>query len=412
MKVLVVGSGGREHALAWWLERSPRVDDVVCAPGNGGTPRNRPVASDDIDGMLHLVNAEAVDLVVVGPEAPLVAGLVDRLTEAGVPTFGPSAAAARLEGSKAWAKSFMQRWDLPAAASATFTDAAAAEAHLAALAAPPVVKASGLAAGKGVIVPDTLEAARAALRSMLVDGRFGAAGAEVVLEERLAGPEVSVLAICSGQDYQLLVPARDHKRLLDGDLGPNTGGMGALAPSPLPPGVLEEIEAGVIRPTLKGLEAEGCPYLGVLYAGLMLTEAGPRVLEFNCRLGDPETQVILPLLATDPIDVIEGALGGRVPRFDWHSGNAAGVVIAAPRYPEGAAVGLPISGVEAAQEAGCLVFHAGTALSPDGGLVTAGGRVLTITGLGASPEEARSTAYAGVSCIGLEGAQWRRDIGA
>jgi phosphoribosylamine--glycine ligase len=247
---------------------------------------------------------------------------------------------------------------------------------------------------------------------MLVDGRFGAAGAEVVLEERLVGPEVSVLAICSGQDYRLLVPARDHKRLLDGDLGPNTGGMGALAPSPLPPGVLEEIEAGVIRPALKGLEAEGCPYLGVLYAGLMLTEAGPRVLEFNCRLGDPETQVILPLLATDPIDVIEGALGGRVPRFDWHSGNAAGVVIAAPRYPEGAAVGLPISGVEAAQEAGCLVFHAGTALSPDGELVTAGGRVLTITGLGASPEEARSTAYAGVSCIGLEGGQWRRDIGA
>jgi phosphoribosylamine--glycine ligase len=412
MKVLVVGSGGREAALAWWLRQSPRISQVLCAPGNGGTPNNRPVASDDIDGLLRLVMAEAVDLVVVGPEAPLVAGLVDRLVQTGVAVFGPSAAAARLEGSKSWAKSFMVRWNLPTAASATFTDVAAAGAHLRTLASPPVVKASGLAAGKGVVVPETFDEALAAARAMLVDGRFGSAGAEIVLEERLVGPEVSVLAVCSGQDYQLLLPAKDHKRLLDADLGPNTGGMGAVAPSPLPPGVLEHIEDAVIRPTLKGLEAEGSPYLGVLYAGLMLTEDGPRVLEFNCRLGDPETQVILPLLASDPVDVLEGTLSGRVPRLQWHAGSAVGVVLAAPGYPERATNGLPVNGVEAAEASGCLVFHAGTARSSQGRLVTAGGRVLTVTGRGSSPSEARAAAYAGTAAITLEGGQWRKDIGA
>lgn len=412
MKVLVVGSGGREAALAWWLGRSARVSEIVCAPGNAGTPGNRPVAADDVDGMAELALAEAVDLVVVGPEAPLVAGLVDRLVEAGVPTFGPTAAAARLEGSKSWSKAFMQRFGLPTAASATFTDAAAAEAHLRTLSSAPVVKASGLAAGKGVVVPETLEGALAAARAMLVEGRFGLAGAEIVLEERLVGPEVSVLAVCSGQDYQLLIPAKDHKRLLDNDLGPNTGGMGAVAPSPLPPGVLEHIEQEVIRPALKGLESDGCPYLGVLYAGLMLTDDGPRVLEFNCRLGDPETQVILPLLASDPIDVLEGALAGRVPPLRWHDRAAVGVVVAAPGYPESPTTGLPVRGVELAEAAGCLVFHAGTARSADGQLVSAGGRVLTMTGLGSSPSEARTAAYAGTEAITLEGGQWRRDIGA
>jgi phosphoribosylamine--glycine ligase len=438
MRVLVVGSGGREHALAWWLGRSSRVTEVLCAPGNAGTPGRRPVRAGDLDGMVALATTEAVDLVVVGPEAPLVAGLADRLAAAGVPVFGPSAAAARLEGSKAWAKAAMQRWALPAAASITVTDVDAGVRHIDAetrrKGVPPVVKASGLAAGKGVVVADTAEQAGAALRAMLVDGRFGEAGREVVLEERLEGREVSVLAVCSGRDRRILDPAQDHKRLCDHDRGPNTGGMGAFAPSPLPPGLLDQIDESIIGPALAGLEREGSPYLGVLYAGLMLTEAGPRVLEFNCRLGDPETQVVLPLLAGDPIDVLEGALAGRVPELSWRPGAAVGVVMAAAGYPEAARTGQVVTGLDdpplssmaeprgdlgagpgagpdTPGGAGCVVFHAGTERRADGAVVTAGGRVLTVTGLGDDVAAAAAQAYAGVARLSFDGAQWRTDIG-
>jgi phosphoribosylamine--glycine ligase len=411
VKVLVVGSGGREAALVWWLSRSARVNEVLCAPGNAGLPGARPVAADDLEGVAALATTEAVDLVVVGPEVPLAAGLVDRLQAAGVPTFGPSAAAARLEGSKVWAKGFMNRWGIPTPPSRTFADADAALAHLDTLGQLPVVKASGLAAGKGVLLPTSHGDAAAAIRAMLVEGRFGAAGAEILLEERLDGREVSIQAVCAGTETRRQIPAQDHKRLADGDRGPNTGGMGAFAPSGLPDGLLARVEEEVIAPTLAGLAAEGAPYLGVLYAGVMLTESGPQVLEFNCRFGDPETQVILPLCASDPVDVFEAALAGKVPEIDWHDGAALTVVMAAPGYPDDATRGLPILGIEDAEDAGCLVFTAGVARGAGGGLVTAGGRVLNVTATGPTLADAAATAYDGVGRISFEGAQWRTDIG-
>ena len=411
MKVLIVGGGGREAALAWWIAGSPRVDRVLCAPGNGGIPGSVPVAAEDLDAVAALATRERVDLVVVGPEVPLVAGLVDRLGGDGVPTFGPSAAAARLEGSKVWAKAFFERWDIPTPEAAAFDDADAALAHLDTLAEVPVVKASGLAAGKGVLLPEDWAGAAAAVRSMLVEGRFGSAGSEILLEARTRGREVSVLAVCAGTEARLLVPAQDHKRLADGDQGPNTGGMGAFAPSTLPPGVLERIEAEVIAPALRGLEAEGTPYLGVLYAGVMLTEEGPQVLEFNCRFGDPETQVILPLCASDPLDVFEGALAGAVPELRWHDGAAVTVVMAAPGYPDTPHTGHEIGGLAAADATGCQVFTAGVRRADDGRLLTAGGRVLNVTGTGSTVAAAADTAYRGLAELTFEGAQWRRDIG-
>ncbi len=411
MRILVIGGGGREHALAWRLEHAGH--QVLCAPGNAGTPNNRPVAATDVAAIVRLAVEERVDLAVVGPEVPLVAGVVDALDAAGVTAFGPSQACARLEGSKVFAKAAMQRWGVPTAHSVTVRSFDAGVAALDRFAVAPVVKASGLAAGKGVIVPEDRDGAVAALRSMFVDRAFGASADEVVLEERLVGREVSVLAVCSGTTYHLLVPAQDHKRLLDGDVGPNTGGMGAFAPSGTVSGaLLDQVGDTMIAPMLDGMAADGTPYIGVLYAGVMLTDAGPKVLEYNCRFGDPEAQVILPLWADDPAEVFAAAARGRLDDhpLTWRDEAAVTVVLAAARYPEAPRIGDPISGLDAAAAAGCTVFHAGTAPGPDG-MHTAGGRVLAVTALAADLPAAVAQAYRGVAAISFEGAQHRSDIG-
>ena len=411
MRVLVVGGGGREHALAWSLSRHGHR--VWCAPGNAGTPGNIPIATDDLNGLVRLAREGDIELVVVGPEAPLVAGLVDALAAVGIAAFGPVAACAALEGSKAFCKEAMVRWGVATAASVTVTSLEEGLAVLDRFDTAPVVKASGLAAGKGVIVPEDRAGAEAALRLMFVERAFGSAADEVVLEERLVGREVSVLAVCSGTEYRLLVPAQDHKRLGDGDLGPNTGGMGAFAPAPtLGDELLASVGDTAIAPILHGMADRGTPYIGVLYAGLMLTDAGPRVLEYNCRLGDPEAQVILPLLAEDPAEVFLAAVQGRLGELtlSWEPGAAATVVMAAAGYPDQPRKGDLITGIEAATAAGCTVFHAGTAESPDGPR-TAGGRVLAVTGVGADLDAAVARAYAGVAAISFAGAQFRHDIG-
>lgn len=411
--VLVVGSGGREHAIAMAFLRSPRVDRVLVAPGNGGTdgdPRmqNCPVQADDLEGLVAL--AQTVDLTFVGPEVPLAAGLVDRLHEAGRAVFGPTAAAARLEASKAFAKDFMVRHGIPTAGSATFTERAPALAYLREHWGPLVLKASGLAAGKGVLLPATLEEAEGGLTE-LMDGY----GAEVVIEELLVGEEVSLLAFCDGVTARVMPPCRDHKRIFEGDRGPNTGGMGAFAPTPaLSAAQVSELERTVLQRTVDGMAADGKPYVGVLYAGLMLTEQGPKVLEFNCRFGDPETQVLLPLLSTDLLAVVEAALEQRLDQLPllWLPGAAATVVLASAGYPNSGPRGVPIEGIEQALELpDVAVFHAGTAAT-SAGWVTSGGRVLCVTGRGATLTAALERAYAGAACIHFEGVQLRRDIGA
>lgn len=418
-RLLVVGGGGREHALAWTLAKSPRVDEVLVAPGNAGTAaehacRNVDVAATDIEGIVELAIAEGVMLVVVGPEDPLVAGLVDRLHEAGVAAFGPSAAAAQLEGSKAHCKDFLLRHGIPTGAAATFTDADTALAHLAGLDAVPVVKASGLAAGKGVIVAETADEAATAIREILLDGRFGAAGDEVLLEERLHGPEVSILAFCDGVDFVVMPAAQDHKRLLEGDQGPNTGGMGAFHPSPIADHeLLERIGKEVLAPTLQALNDEGRPYRGVLYAGMMLTADGPKVIEYNCRFGDPETQVVLPLLTSDLYTIMEACVAGSLAdvAIEWADAAAVTVVMASAGYPVQSAAPAPISGLDAAGTEGRVVFHAGTRLV-DGTSETAGGRVLAVTAVAPDLATAAASAYAGVEAIDFDGCQYRRDIAA
>lgn len=411
MRILVVGGGGREHALEWSLARHGH--DVLCAPGNAGTAQNRAVAADDIDALVRLAVDEAVALVVVGPEVPLVAGLVDALAARDIAAFGPRRACAELEGSKSFAKAAMARWGVDTATSITVTNLADGLAALDQFAEAPVVKASGLAAGKGVIVPADRAEAEAALHTMFVARSFGAAADEVVLEERLVGREVSVLAICSGTTYRLLLPAQDHKRLGDGDAGPNTGGMGAFAPADtLSAELLAHVGETAIAPILNGMAAEGTPYVGVLYAGLMLTAAGPKVLEYNCRFGDPEAQVILPLLADDPAQVFLAAIHGRLDEIElsWHPGAAVTVVMAAAGYPDAVRRGDLIDGLEAAAAAGSTVFHAGTVAGADGPR-TSGGRVLAVTGVGADLDAAVAQAYAGVDAISFAGAQYRHDIG-
>jgi phosphoribosylamine--glycine ligase len=429
MKILVVGGGGREHALAWSLRRSPAVEQILVAPGNAGTATmqgpgapvaNVPLAATDVASLRAYARDNRIDLTVVGPEAPLDAGIVDAFQAEGLPIYGPSQAAARLESSKAFSKEFMARHAIPTGRAETVTDYASAREALRRFDAPPVIKASGLAAGKGVIVPATFAEAEEAIRSMLVDGRFGQAGATVLVEERLQGPEVSVLAFCDGRTAQIMPAAQDHKRLLDGDGGPNTGGMGAYAPAPLlSPDLLAFVEEQVMHPTLEGMAAEGLPYVGILYAGLMLTPDGPRVLEFNCRLGDPETQVLLPLLESDLADLLQAGVDGSLAMrtLRWREQAAVTVVMAAGGYPGDYASGLPISGLpstdaQLGEDGGALVFHAGTALDEAGRTVTAGGRVLAVTGVAPSLHEAARQAYATVEGIAFEGAHYRRDIAA
>ena len=416
MKVLVVGSGGREHAIAREVKKSPKCDLLLCAPGNPGMAELGecvPVKADDLYGIVALAKERGIDFVVVGPEGPLVAGLTDRLSEAGIPSYGPSALAARLEGSKAFSKAVMKKYGIPTAAFETFTDLEAALAFVREKGAPIVVKASGLAAGKGAIVCETLAQAEEALTDMLGEKAvFGDSGREVVVEEFMSGEEASLFAVCDGEDYVMLSSAQDHKRVFDGDKGPNTGGMGAYAPAPVvTPEVLEQVKKRIVEPTLKGMVAEGCPYRGTLYVGIMQTEQGPRVVEYNCRFGDPECQVVLPLYKGDVLELLYKAATGRLKelRVEENAGSAAIVVVAAEGYPGSYPKGMEIRGCDAMPE-GAHVIHAGTA-NRDGKLVSAGGRVLGIVGRGDDLRQALDRAYAGVARIEMEKSFFRKDIG-
>jgi phosphoribosylamine--glycine ligase len=418
MKVLLIGGGGREHAIAHALAASPRLDQLFVAPGNGGTAglpktQNVDIAATAFDELAAFAREQGIDLTVVGPEAPLVAGIVDHFQRAGLPIFGPTQAAAQIEGSKAFSKAFMLRHKIPTGWAETFDDFDAAMRYLRQLDFTPVVKASGLAAGKGVVLPPSREAAAVTVASMMLDRRFGEAGATILIEERLSGPEVSVLAFSDGRSVRTMPPAQDHKRLFDGDNGPNTGGMGAFAPSPLLNAAqLAEIERAILFPAVHGMAEEGMPFVGVLYVGLMLTPQGPMVLEFNARFGDPETQVLLPLLETDLLDVIQACVEGRLNEVSlvWKPEAAVTVVMAAQGYPEEYPTGHDITGVERATDAGCIVYLAG-ARRKERRLLTAGGRVLAVTALGPTIEQASRAAYRGVEKIAFNEAQYRRDIG-
>ncbi|MGA9421544.1 MAG: phosphoribosylamine--glycine ligase [Rhodanobacteraceae bacterium] len=419
MKVLVVGAGGREHALAWKLAQSARVDEVIVAPGNAGTAReagvrNAPITIDDLEGLLALAQRERVALTVVGPEAPLVAGIVDRFRAAGVRCFGPGRVAAQLEGSKAFAKEFLARHNIPSARYAVYSELAPALAHVRAQRTPIVIKADGIAAGKGVIVALTLADAEQALHDMLGARSFGAASARVVIEEFLEGEEASYIVLCDGTHALPLATSQDHKRRDEGDLGPNTGGMGAYSPAALVTPAIEQcILDEIIRPTLAGMAAEGAPFTGFLYAGLMIDANGaPRVIEFNVRLGDPEAQPILMRLESDLTELIDSALGGDLDQADcrWNPQAALGVVMAAHGYPGHVKSGDVISGLDTARDAQVKVFQAGTRLVDDA-IVTAGGRVLCVCALGDDVATARQRAYAAARDIRFDGAYYRRDIG-
>lgn len=416
MKVLLVGGGGREHAIAWKLSQSPRLTDLVIAPGNAGTAqlgRNVAVKADDIAGQVALAEAERPDLVVVAPDDPLALGLVDRLTARGMRAWGPTAAAARIEASKALAKEVMRRAGIPTAAYTVVDSYAAGERYVREHGRPFVVKADGLALGKGVVVAETVDETLAALRAMLEEGAFGAAGSRVVLEERLTGEEISLLGFSDGRTVVPLLPAQDHKRLMDGDRGPNTGGMGAYAPvSLLDERRTEQLAATILQPAIDTLRAMGTPFVGVLYAGLMLTPDGPRVLEFNARFGDPETQALLPLLDGDLLEIMLASIDGRLSHdlVRWRPGAAVCVVLAAEGYPAQPRRGDSITLPESLPD-NTLIFHAGTALR-DQQVVTAGGRVLSVVGLGESFAAAQERAYALADQIEFAGKQLRRDIGA
>ncbi|WP_029043191.1 MULTISPECIES: phosphoribosylamine--glycine ligase [Cupriavidus] len=416
MKVLVVGSGGREHALAWKLAQSPKVQVVYVAPGNGGTAldkRLQNVPLTDPEVLAAFAEREGVSFTVVGPEAPLAAGIVDIFRAKGLRIFGPTQAAAQLESSKDFAKAFMQRHGIPTAAYQTFNDAAAAHAYIDAQGAPIVVKADGLAAGKGVVVATTLEEAHAAVDMMLADNRLGDAGARVVIEQFLAGEEASFIVLVDGKNVLALATSQDHKRLLDHDAGPNTGGMGAYSPAPVvTPALHARALREIILPTVRGMEKDGIVYTGFLYAGLMIGADGSlKTLEFNCRMGDPETQPILARLKTDLVDVMEHAVSGRLDEIelDWDRRTALGVVMAAHGYPDAPRKGDVITGIPPEAE-DSMTFHAGTALK-DGVLQVTGGRVLCVVGLADTVKAAQRAAYAAVGQIHFDGMQYRTDIG-
>ena len=418
-RVLVVGAGGREHALGWRLATSPSTDALASAPGNPGLAELGPTHQlDPTDpvAVAELAERERSDLVVVGPEAPLVAGVVDELIRRGIPAFGPTAAGAHIEGSKAFAKEVMAAAGAPTGAAVAATDPDTAYAALERFGPPYVVKADGLAAGKGVVVCGELADARRAVDDALVAGVFGDAGSRVVVEEFLAGPERSVFAVCDGEDAVLLAPAQDYKRAFDGDAGPNTGGMGAFCPVPgFGLADVHHLADLVVRPVLRELADRGTPYRGLLYAGLVETAAGPKLLEFNARFGDPETQAILPRLASDLGDLLAAAATGSVADVPvtWHDAAAVTIVLASGGYPGSYVTGQPITGVEAAAADGDVeVFHAGTARDADGALVTAGGRVLAVTATGADVSTARTRATDAADRIHFDGLQRRTDIAA
>ncbi|MFN6566427.1 phosphoribosylamine--glycine ligase [Dendronalium sp. ChiSLP03b] len=419
MKVLVVGNGGREHALAWKLLQSKQIEQVVCVPGNGGTAimercQNLPLAVDNFEGISQYALEHGITLVIIGPEVPLAKGITDYLQSKGLMVFGPTRAGAQIEASKAWAKALMQEAGIPTAKAAVFTEAAAAKSYVKAQGAPIVVKADGLAAGKGVTVAQTLEQAEMAIDAIF-QGQFGSAGNLVVIEECLIGQEVSVLALTDGLTIRPLLPAQDHKRIGEGDTGENTGGMGAYAPAPIAtPELMARIQTEVLEKTIASLRSKGIDYRGVLYAGLMIAPNGDfKVLEFNCRFGDPETQVILPLLTTSLEELILACVQqrlGELPPIAWHEGAAATVVAASGGYPGEYEKGQVMTGIPEAEAAGVVVFHAGTKLNQQQ-LVTDGGRVLNVTGIGENFEQAIAQAYAGIKSIHFPGMYYRRDIG-
>lgn len=414
MRVLLVGGGGREHAIGWALAKSPTVTELLTLPGNPGLAHLGPVIEGvgvtDVGAIAALARVHAIDLVVVGPEAPLAAGLVDALDRLGIPAFGPTRSAARLEASKAFAKDVMLRAGVPTGEAWVFDGRDEARDHVARNTGPYVVKADGLAAGKGVLVTEDRAAALAWV-DRCFEGGFGQAGDRVVIEEFLAGPELSVFAVSDGTDAVTFEPARDYKRLLDGGDGPNTGGMGSYSPVDLPTGLVERVRTEVILPVLRTMEEDGNRYVGFIYAGLVLTDQGPKVIEFNARLGDPETQAVLPRLETDLMSIIQAALHGTIGELDlkWSPRAAVNVVLAAGGYPEAPRKGDRIQGTNGLGD-DVLVFHAGTSLDDQGKLVTSGGRVLSVVGMGDTVAAARARSYAAVDQIAFAGRRFRRDI--
>ena len=417
MKVLIIGSGGREHALVWKVKQSPKVEEIYCAPGNGGIEeiaRCVDIKAADIQGLLKFVQEHRIDLTVVGPEAPLVEGIVDTFERQGLKIFGPGRQAAQLEGSKVFAKEFMYTYNIPTAPFKIFDDVQEAKRFLEAVVFPVVVKAEGLAAGKGVIICKNLKEGREAIGQIMEQRVFQGAGARIVVEECLFGEEVSILAISDGKDYVILDSAQDHKRIFDDDLGPNTGGMGAYSPAPLvTEDLLRKIGARVIEPTIRGMNKEGIPFKGVLYAGLMITDEGPMVLEYNVRFGDPETQAVLPRMKNDLVEVMLASCEGRLDKvkMDWDDRSCVCVVMSSGGYPGEYATGKKIKGLNKVDAEKTIVFHAGT--KREGSKVlTAGGRVLGVTSLGANIEKAIENVYKDVEKISFERCFFRRDIGA
>ena len=417
MKVLIIGSGGREHALTWKIKQSPLVDTIYCAPGNPGMASLAEcvdIKASDYDALLDFAKSNDIGLVVVGPEDPLADGIVDRFKEIGIKAFGPSAKAAQLEASKAFAKGVMQRHGIPTAEYAEFDNAADAEAYVREKGTPIVVKADGLAAGKGVTVAQTLDEAIAAIRDSMVDNVFGSAGARVVIEECMFGEEASIFALCDGENLIPLATSQDHKPALDGDKGPNTGGMGAYSPAlVVTTELFDEIRVKVLDACVQGMKADGIPYTGVLYAGLMMTNTGPRVVEFNCRFGDPETQVVLPRMKSDLVPLMlaccDGTLGDQ--QLEWEDRECVTVVMASGGYPKAYEKGKVITGIaEAESDDTCMVFHAGT-VDDNGTLKTNGGRVLNVTAYGQNIGSAINSAYKGVKAIHFDDAFYRSDIG-
>ena len=415
MKILLIGSGGREHALAWSIADSPLTQQLVIAPGNPGMAAYGDlvdIAADDIEAICDYAAAMPADLVVVGPEVPLVMGLVDRLNERDIPAFGPMAAAAKLEGSKEFARAFCQRHNISQPAFFPVDDYATACQHIDALG-DCVIKADGLAAGKGVVVAESTAEAKQAAEEMLA-GQFGSASSRIVIEQKISGPEASLFALLDGENAILMATAQDHKRVFDGDTGPNTGGMGAISPAPrLSPELESDVMERIVRPVARGMAGEGMPYHGVLYVGLMLTADGPQVIEFNCRFGDPEAQVILPRLRTDIVSAMLATTNNSLAHFDmrWDSRSAVTVVIANQGYPGAYSKGSAIKNIEAADnQHDQFVFHAGTALDANGQLVASGGRVLAVTGLADSAADARTRAYDAVAKIDWPEGFYRRDI--
>lgn len=417
MNILIIGGGGREHALLWKLAQSPRVGKCYAIPGNPGMERlatcDASISADDNDALVAYAKEKNIGLVVVGPEAPLTNGAADAFEAAGIPVFGPSRRAAEIEGSKAFSKNLMEKYGIPTAKYAVFTDGDAARDYIRREGAPIVVKADGLAAGKGVIVAMTEREALDAIGDIMDDKSFGAAGSRVVIEKFMEGEEMSLLAFTDGQTIVPMIPSQDHKRALDGDKGPNTGGMGTYAPAPVGTAeVVKEAYEKVLRPTIDAMQAEGRPYRGCLYAGLMVTKTGVKVVEFNCRFGDPETQVVLPLLEGDLAEIMISCANGTLKEetIAWKDGAAVCVILAAGGYPGSYAKGEVITGLDEAERKGCLVFHAGTARRADGATVTNGGRVLGVVGEAADIPSAVKKAYEGVEAIAYKDAFYRKDI--